>query len=222
MTPGTRVITGRQEARPATRLLLASRSPRRHELLASHGIEHDAEHPGVDDADLIAGAVKPAEWVAALAYFKAAAALDRLRRGNVPVDRLVLGADTICLKDGHLIGQARDSADAERILRLLSDGSHEVLTGVALLGPRDGTRELFVDRARVHVGALGDGLIRPYIASGVWRGKAGAYNLRERIEAGWPIRYEGDPTTIMGLPMRRLLHRLARLGHFPGSAGGAA
>jgi septum formation protein len=94
------------------------------------------------------------------------------------------------------------------IIRLLENGQHEVLTGVALVDPATGRRELFVDRARVRVGAIGGERIGEYIASGGWRGKAGGYNLAERIQEGWPIEYEGDPTTIMGLPMRILPARL--------------
>ena len=86
-----------------------------------------------------------------------------------------------------------------------------MVTGVALLWVTpegDRRREILVDLARVTVGAIGPERIRAYIRSGQWRGKAGAYNLGERIEAGWPISYVGDPTTVMGLPMRALIARL--------------
>lgn len=69
---------------------------------------------------------------------------------------------------------------------------------------------LFTDTARVRVGRIPIAEIESYVASGQWRGKAGAYNLAERLAAGWPIEYEGDPATIMGLPMRRLTRCLAR------------
>jgi len=120
----------------------------------------------------------------------------------------------MCLKDGRLLGQPADAADAEAMLRSLENGAHEVLTGVALLRVEpDGsrTREVLVDRAWVRVGSIGAERIREYVASGEWRGKAGAYNLFERIDAGWPIEYSGDPTTVMGLPMRALVSRLERL-----------
>jgi len=60
------------------------------------------------------------------------------------------------------------------------------------------------------VGAIDDGRIEAYVWGGDWRGKAGAYNLSERVEAGWPITCEGDPATVMGLPMRRLPAWLGR------------
>lgn len=190
-------------------LVLASRSPRRRQLLSEFGLPHEAVEPGIDDGLLEPGPVPPHQWVTALAYLKAAAAARTLAPDR---PALVLGADTVVVKGAALIGQPADAADAERIIRLLQDGHHEVISGVALLRTdRPGWRRMFVDRARVRVGHIGDDAIRAYIAGGNWRGKAGAYNLAERIEAGWPIQYQGDPTTIMGLPMRMLVDRLPRL-----------
>lgn len=194
------------------RLFLASQSPRRRQLLAEHGFEHEAGHPGLDDGELEPGRVAPEAWVASLAYLKAAAGVESLGGRALARGGLVLGADTTVVKDGEIIGQPKDAADAERIVRLLQDGEHEVLTGVALIDPATGERDVFVDRAAVRVGRLSEAQIVAYIASGAWRGKAGAYNLRERLEAGWPIEYDGDPTSIMGLPMRALRGRLERLG----------
>lgn len=193
------------------RLVLASQSPRRRQLLSEHGLEHDAAHPGIDDGLLLPGTVSPDEWVMALAYLKATAGAETVRNAGSK-SMLVLGADTVCVKNGQIIGQPRDAADATRILRLLQDGSHDVITGVALVRTdQPGWRHLLLDRARVHVGHIGDERIEQYVRSGQWRGKAGAYNLGERIDAGWPIHYEGDPTTVMGLPMQALLGRLNRL-----------
>lgn len=195
-------------------LHLASRSPRRRRLLSEHGIPHGSIVPDVDDSQLAPGRIGPEGWVAALAYFKAAAARPLLAAQREGAGKgggrqgIILGADTVVLKDGRIIGQPRDAEEALDIIRLLENGQHEVLTGVALVDPVTGRRELFVDRARVRVGAIGGERIGEYIASGGWRGKAGGYNLAERIQEGWPIEYEGDPTTIMGLPMRILPARL--------------
>lgn len=188
------------------RVLLASKSPRRRLLLQEAGIEHGVVESGVDDGQLAPGPVPAGQWVAALAYLKAAAAAAKLGGGEPAI---VLGADTVVVDDGEIIGQPRDAADAERILRRLVGGEHEVVTGVALLDPETGLRDLMVDRAQVQVGEVSDAAIADYLASGRWRGKAGAYNLSERLEAGWPIRFQGDPGTIMGLPIRRLPERLA-------------
>lgn len=197
-------------AEAAARVLrLSSRSPRRRQLLDEHGIDHDAEHPGFDDSDLKPGLVSAGQWVAALAYLKAAAgaALVREQRASVSA---VLGADTAIVKDGKLIGTPRDAEDARAILRSLANGEHEVVTGVSLVCAATDKRVLFVDRAVVRLGPLTEVVIEEYVLSGAWAGKAGGYNLRERIEAGWPIQFEGDPGTIMGLPMRGLRDRLDR------------
>lgn len=186
-------------------ILLASRSPRRVQLLRDAGYPVRVVDAGVDDGQLDARNVVPSEWTISLAFLKARAARERLS----PPERsegVVLGADTVVVKHASIIGQPRDADHARQIIRTLRNGSHEVLTGCCLLWP-DGRRDLFFDRAAVRVGELPDTVIDEYIASDNWRGKAGAYNLVERIDAGWPITYEGDPATVMGLPMRKLASR---------------
>jgi septum formation protein len=191
------------------RVILASQSPRRRLLLQENGIEYTAVVSGIEDSTLMRGGVTPSEWVAALAYLKAAAVHDRLVCCDYAAGEVVvLGADTVVRKGDAIIGQPIDAADAERIIRLLQNGSHEVLTGVAFIDAATGRRDMWVDRSRVSVGDIGDARIAEYVASGDWRGKAGAYNLSERLAAGWPIEYSGDPGTIMGLPMQRMSDRL--------------
>lgn len=197
---------------PLPPVALASRSPRRRELLTLHGVRHEVLDADIDDGDLIPGDRNPRSWVMALAYLKAQAGARGPRDAMARLGPIVLGADTVCVKDGEIIGQPTDAADARRILHLFRDTDHEVLTGVALLNTETGHRDLFVDVALVHVGHVTDDQIEAYVASGEWRGKAGAYNLAERIDAGWPITFQGDPTSIMGLPMEALVARLARFG----------
>ena len=163
----------------------------------------------IDDGDLTPGCVSPENWVASLAYLKARAVSELLDDG---VGSVVLGADTVCVQDGEIIGQPADRAAAERTIRLFAETEHDVLTGVAMVDDRRAIVDLFVDRARVRVGEIGDEAIESYLDSGKWRGKAGAYNLFERIDAGWPIEFTGDGTTIVGLPMEALGRRLPGLG----------
>ncbi len=193
-------------------LVLASRSPRRRQLLSAAGIDHIPVETGIDDAELSRGDVTPSQWAAALAYLTARAGAEAPGEGGTGASRdyTVLGADTICVKDREIIGQPADAADARRILLLLEDAEHEVITGVALVSPA--RRRIGADRARVRVGRIGRDRLEQFVASGRWRGKAGAYNLAERLDAGWPIEYEGDPTTIMGLPMRLLTRLLSAPG----------
>lgn len=191
------------------RIILASTSPRRRRLLAEHGVDAEPIHPGLDDALLWPGHVDGAQWAAALAYLKAAsAARNESIVSPEPGEFVLVAADTVVIKDERFIGQPKDAADAERIIRTLQGGEHEVVTGVCLMDPATGRRDIFADRAHVRVGDIGDARIAAYIASGGWAGKAGAYNLAERLAEGWPIEYDGDPTTIMGLPMSILPARL--------------
>lgn len=136
---------------------------------------------------------------------------------------LILAADTICIgADGLLIGQPRDRDHARCMIRSFCNATHEVVTGVALLrndgAPDARTRNLdtsacetFADTVPVTFAALDDGVLDAYLASDAWRGKAGGYNLFDRQHAGWAITIpaEADPTTVVGLPMRKLLARLA-------------
>lgn len=186
-------------------LWLASRSPRRRQLLAEYGYEFSLAESGLDDGDLDPGTVDPAEWVMALAYLKAIAAVRELDPAEP--NRPVLGADTVCVIEGRIVGQPTDENHAREILLAVSDGAHHVLTGVAIVCPQSDRRDVFFERALVTVGDLTP-FIGAYVASGDWRGKAGAYNLAERLDEGWPIEHDGDPTSIMGLPMRQLNERL--------------
>ena len=146
-----------------------------------------------------------------MAYLKASAGLDRWRSEFASGRRLVVGADTICVLDGAIIGQPIDMDDAERILRSFDSRMHQVITGVAVVDSETGRRELFVDQATVWWDAVGADRIETYVVSRHWEGKAGAYNLAERLEAGWPIRYKGSADTIMGLPIDQLRARLERM-----------
>jgi septum formation protein len=199
------------ESGESRRLILASRSPRRRQLLDEAGIAHTVRlAEEIDDGDLLPGRVPPENWVAALAYLKARAVADGL--DDSAPGPVVLGADTVCVQDEEIIGQPADRADAARIIRLFENRAHEVMTGVALVECGGAIADLFVERASVRVGSIGDEAIESYLETGMWRGKAGAYNLFERLEAGWPIEFDGDGTTIVGLPMEALGKRLCELG----------
>lgn len=182
-------------------------------MLREAGIPHIAAHPGLEDSDLSPGRVTPAQWVASLAMLKASAGLTQaLATGEPPP--LILGADTTCVADGRLIGTPASAEEAREMIRRFVDREHEVISGVALLTHADGavrTREMFAVGARVRLGPLGDAEIDRYIETGEWKGKAGGYNLSERLAAGWPLTFDGDPTAIMGLPMRALAPRLETL-----------
>lgn len=192
--------------------MLASTSPRRRKLLSEAGIAHDIVSPGLDDSHLGIGCGPPRQWACALAYLKAAAGYRAIASQNADLRGVhVLGADTVVIMGDRLFGKARDATEARGMIEAMEDAWHEVVTGVALLEPLRQRRIVWFDSARVWVGRIGRGRIDEYATSGRWAGKAGAYNLEEQVAAGWPIRWEGDPGTVMGLPMQRLVPMLRRV-----------
>lgn len=145
-------------------------------------------------------------WTIAMAYLKARAAIDALPLDARMTTDLVLGADTACELDGRIIGKPATAPDAVNTLRAMRGRTQRVVTGVALVCPaRPRTRRLLVaDVAQVTFGALDDQAIDAYAATGQWQGKAGGYNLSERLADGWPIVVSGDPSTVVGLPAQRM------------------
>lgn len=195
--------------RPLPPVALASRSPRRRELLESRGLRHTVIDADIDDGDLVPGAVNPRAWVMGLAYLKAAAG-QSASASSLEDGWFVLGADTICVQDGSILGQPRDADHARTMIAGFRGKTHEVLTGVALIGVNSRSRAIFLDVARVSLGWVSDEAIEGYVQTGDWNGKAGAYNLAERVLAGWPITCSGDPEGVMGLPMDALCRHLAQ------------
>lgn len=192
---------------------LASSSPRRKRLLEEAGITPRVEPSDLDDAQMKRGSgTSPEAWVMTLAFFKGRRVADRLHERNdaQSVGGTVLAADTLCVHDNELLGQPRDEVHAREMLRAMRNSTHRTMTGVCLIDLATNERTLFVDIASVRMGEITDAMIDEYVASGEWRGKAGAYNLIERQDAGWPIACEGDPATVMGLPMQRLKPMLVK------------
>ena len=185
-------------------IVLASRSPRRRQLLQEAGIRVHVLPPSVDDGELTPQGQTPEQWVLELALLKALDVVKQVSSDKELKTGTVLAADTVCVHQGEILGQPTDAAHAQAMLSALRDSTHRTISGVCLVRLADGERMLFVDEAEVSIGKLSDAEIRKYVQSGQWQGKAGGYNLAERIDAGWPIRCEGDPTTVMGLPMQRL------------------
>ena len=193
-------------------LWLASASPRRLQLLEEAGFRpKQIVSPHDDDQLPAAGAGVEATCVAR-AWFKAMAAGGALRAkertSSENLQGILLAADTLCALDDVLLGKPTDPAEAEAMIRQLAGKEHKTVTGVALLEFNGGWRSIWFDTTRVRVGALSTSQVDDYIRSEQWRGKSGGYNLADRLEAGWPIEYDGDPGTVMGLPMRRLSKQL--------------
>lgn len=194
-------------------LLLASRSPRRAQLLRDAGFDPVQITPDFQD---------PADPNHAFDHAPDGpnAALELAQRkadGLTPAvfDRfpgaVAITSDTVGISPaGQLIGTPESREQALAMLRLLVGQTHTIATGVCLVLP-DATRDCFADTARVTLGHITDADLKKYVESDHWAGKAGGYNLIERIDAGWPITVTGDPATVMGLPMIRLAPMLEQL-----------
>jgi septum formation protein len=187
----------------SARIVLASRSPRRMEILRREGIAFESIEAPVDDPST-PPAGEAASVASELARRKAEAVVaahpERCRGA------FVVAADTICRHGESSVGKAESPQEAREILSRMMDGSHRVITAVALV--RDGQWSGFVDEARVRLEHPGAVEIDRFIASGAWRGKAGAYDILERRSAGWVIHCEGDEDTVGGLPWSRLRSRI--------------
>jgi len=143
----------------------------------------------------------PAAYVARIAREKA-------RAVKRPAGQWVLAADTTVTIDGKILAKAADGAEAAAMLRLLSGRVHQVITAVTILG--DGARDLLVS-TDVAVVELDEAAIAGYVASGEWRGKAGAYAI-QGIAAAFIREVRGSVTNVIGLPLVEVLEALRGLG----------
>ena len=174
------------------RIVLASASPRRRQLMAQVGIPCEVMESGADE-NVVGSAF---DIVRTLAVRKAMAV-----RSKVSDDTVVIGGDTLVELDGEVLSKPEDEGDAFNMLRKLSGKRHRVYTGVALCR---GDRVIdFVDEAYVFFRELSDKEIWDYIATGEPMDKAGAYGVQER-GATLVSRIEGDFYTVMGLPVSRV------------------
>jgi len=182
------------------RLILASASPRRRDLLAQAGFTFEV-HPAHIPEDPLPGE-EPIAYVTRLAREKAQAVFARLApesgAENGEDELAVLGADTTVFLDKQILGKPADAADAARMLRLLSGRSHRVATGVALVTAR--RAEVGAEVTAVRFLTLSDAEIDAYVATGEPMDKAGAYAIQGRA-ARWIPRVEGCYFNVMGLPL---------------------
>ena len=200
------------------RLILASRSPRRASLLREAGYAFEQANPPFEDPNRPElHSVRSPEAVAThLAEQKARSLQGALPQENGP-GRVILASDTICVgATGELIGKPANRDDLMKMLDGFVNATHRVVTGVALVALNHPPQEIaWADTAAVTWGDVSPAQRQQYADSGAWSDKAGGYNLHERLDAGWPITVTGDPTTVTGLPMRRLTPQLRELGLVP-------
>jgi septum formation protein len=191
----------------APRLLLASSSPRRRELLARLGVPFELRAASTDETPR-AGET-PQALVERLALDKARLAAE--------AGAVALGADTVVTIDGEILGKPADAEEAGRMLARLSGREHQVWTGVALVGGSDGRAAWELvrsDRSEVAFRALEEGEVASYIASGEPFDKAGGYAIQGGA-AGFVAELRGDLTNVVGLPLPLVAAMLEEAGFRP-------
>lgn len=185
------------------RLLLASASPRRAELLTAAGFSFDVAPADVDETPWLGEA--PHDYALRVANAKAESAAASWRKSGT----IVLAADTVVVSGGVTLGKPADAADAERMLKSLSGAVHSVLTAIVL--SKDGQQLSAVVETRVHFLSLSESEIRWYIATGEPEGKAGAYAIQ-----GHAARFidwiEGSWANVVGLPIATVYGLLKEMG----------
>ena len=182
------------------KIVLASNSPRRRELLAGLGVDFTVKVIGGIDESW-PHELKGEDIPLFISREKAAP-----YKATIAPDELVITADTIVYVDGQVLGKPHDKADAVRMLRLISGRWHEVITGVTLMSS---TRERsFAVTTRVKFGNLSDDEIHRYVDSGLPMDKAGAYGIQEWIGYVGVEAIEGSYFNVVGLPVQRLYREL--------------
>jgi septum formation protein len=193
-------------------IYLASQSPRRRQLLEQLGVRHELLLPDADeDAESLEAVLKneaPATYVQRVTGLKLDAAVARMKRRKLP-PAPILCSDTTVAMGRVIYGKPEDEKDAARMLRELSDGTHRVLTAVAVQSGR--RRFEALSTSRVSFDALTPAQIRSYVASGEPMGKAGAYAVQGRV-AMHISRIDGSYSGIMGLPLRETAQLLQAAG----------
>ena len=194
-------------------IVLASASPRRQEILRNAGISFCVQAADIDETPL--KDELPRDCAERLAREKALTVW-RMRPGD-----MVLGADTIVVADGAILGKPVDGDDAVRMLRLLSGRVHQVITGVCVVGGRGDSQltssepetRTASETTSVTMNELSDAEIRKYVATGEPMDKAGAYAI-QGIASRWIPRIEGDYSNVVGLPMALVYSMLRERGAF--------
>jgi septum formation protein len=189
-------------------LFLASQSPRRHQLLEQLGFAFQVLD--VDVPEVVAAGEPAVDYVQRVAREKAIAGVRTLAPDPGAV---VLGADTEVVLDGVVFGKPRDAEDARAMLRRLSGRCHEVLC--ALCAASAGREHTVLQRSEVRFAALDDATLDAYLATGEWRGKAGAYAIQGRAGA-FVAHLSGSFTGVMGLPLHETAQLLRGFGIRPG------
>ncbi|MBU4399816.1 MAG: septum formation protein Maf [Planctomycetes bacterium] len=184
------------------KLILASRSPRRRELLSAAGYEFEVYPPSEAAECGVCGNETPYQLVTRLAVQKAADVARRIDRG------LVLGCDTVAECGGRILGKPLDLEHAGEMLTILSGREHRVLSGLCLWSVPDGSPTARVAVTTLRMDPLSKEQLDAYLADGGWEGKAGAFGYQDGLD--WVHVVEGSESNVVGLPMELLAEMLGR------------
>lgn len=188
------------------KIILASGSPRRKEILESLKICFEKQKSSFDEESVLSSIEDPIELVKILAYEKASSAIKCERR-----DGIYLGADTIVVFDEKVLGKPKSMEEAEEFLKLLSGKMHYVYTGIALIDSSSSKEFVGFGETKVYMRAFGDREIKDYIKTQEPMDKAGAYGI-QGVGATLIEKIEGDFYNVMGLPIPKLVEGLKTLG----------
>jgi len=182
------------------KLILASRSPRRRELLSAAGYEFEVCPPSEAAEFGLCGNETPSQFVVRLAVQKAADVVRRIERG------LVVGCDTVAECGGRILGKPLDVEHAGEMLTTLSGREHRVLSGLCLWPAPDGRPTARVAATTLRMDSLTEEQLDAYLAHGRWEGKAGALGYQDGLD--WVHVVEGSESNVVGLPMELLAEML--------------
>lgn len=183
-----------QTHRKTTRLILASASPRRRELLKERGYVAEVVIPPFKEPTAADRHLPPAQLAQALSHFKAQAVAMSVRSG------IILAGDTIAAHESCVFGKPIDRADAKRILTALSGTTHEVITGVTMLDAATGERAIRHDTTAVTMRHLSAVQLEAYLDTEAWIGKAGAFGIQDQDDP-FVEHIDGSFTNVVGFPM---------------------
>ena len=192
------------------KIILASKSPRRKELLSQVGYTYECV---VSEKEENTDAVQPSDVVKELSQQKAEDVCAKIEKeGQMEEDCLVIGADTIVAKDSEIFGKPKDTEDAKRMLSALQGREHSVWTGVTLIYLRDGKKKkkVFAEETKVHMYSMSEQEIEEYIRTKEPEDKAGAYAI-QGYAAKFIKKIDGDYNNVVGLPVARIYQELKKL-----------
>lgn len=189
------------------KVILASASPRRRELLAQIGMDFKVI---ISKADENISEPAPEQLVMKLSDIKAMAVYEE--HGIEDEATIILGADTVVAFDGKVLGKPKDTQQAKEMLSMLSDNTHQVFTGVTILYKKQGElkSETFYDKTTVYTYPISDKEIDEYIMTGEPMDKAGSYGI-QGIGAKFIKKIDGDYNNVVGLPVSKIYQKIKEI-----------